>query len=703
MDDLNIDKNLLAEFIDESVEGLESLPATFIKLEKNVNDTRLINDIFRPIHTIKGNSAFFGMMHVKALTHEAETLLDKMRKGKIQVNADLITLLIKSVEHISSMLLRIRGGLSEVEDPEKLEIIISQLKQSVSIEQSPELNINEFLLKAEKFKNSENLTEIGIKGFDKLLSIFDPYKNLEIAPEQNNVVVHKILQLLKEIKGGVINEAQHIEFKNLLKQLEEIAEKDPAKKLVAECVDNYQTMFPVVNFDVILIDLISEGLMKINSKDLKPGGAQEIEKKSPAIEPSLSIELDKNLQGKSNSEELDKKVLNVMAEKTMRIPENRIDSFLSNIGELIVVREMFEHLRKKMVNEISDSKIMEEFRRMTESFTVLTFNLEESVMSIRKQSIATVFRKAPKIVRDVCQKSGKKVEVVLEGDDVEIDKSLLGILEGPLVHMVRNSADHGIEMPNERKSKNKPETGKIKVSMEELDTHLLMTISDDGKGLDLKAIKNKAIELNLIKSDQELQEKDVLALLFMSGVSTAKEITDISGRGVGMDVVRRNVEEVGGKINVFSEADIGTKFSIELPKSITTQILNGFIVRVGENSFVFPVSRIIESFPPEKDKQFMTENGRKVVRRYEEIFPIVNLQEVFKLSNDGVENIFVVAEESGQKIAFLVNEIIGIQQVVLKPLNGLHLCRKLFLGGALMGDGSIALVLDLKVFLSEDL
>ena len=431
--------------------------------------------------------------------------------------------------------------------------------------------------------------------------------------------------------------------------------------------------------------LLKEGIVKINN---------EYSIKMPGV--SLPVKEKSNIVSSENNQ--------VEEIKTMRIAEKTIDGFLSNIGELVIVREMFDHFFKKTTETIKDLTLRNEMRRLNEIFTAVTFDLEDSVMKIRKQSAKKMFQKITKLVRDITKVNLKDVEIKMIGSEIEVDKSLLDALDGPLMHMIRNAVDHGIELPADRKAKGKKSKGNLYVELEEEEDLLTLTIKDDGKGLDLKRIVEKAIGLGLINSSTVLSEQEKMELIFHPGLSTAEKISDISGRGVGMDVVKTDIEKAGGKIYIETVLGKGSTFTIELPKSVMTQIIQGFVVKVSDNEYVIPIYKIIESFPCVKSDITVMQDKDYFVKRHGDVIPIVELGLVFdkKSANGNFENgIFIFIEELNKKVALYVDKLLGIQQVVVKPLKGIVLLKELFTGGALMGDGNVALVVSTDYFFNE--
>jgi two-component system, chemotaxis family, sensor kinase CheA len=341
----------------------------------------------------------------------------------------------------------------------------------------------------------------------------------------------------------------------------------------------------------------------------------------------------------------------------------------------------------------------------------LSDNLQKSIMEVRKVSVKTLLQKIPRMVRDVASNSGKQVKVELVGEDIEIDKRLIETLDGPLTHMVRNAVDHGVETPDKRQASGKPAEGHVCVAVTETPDDVTLTISDDGKGLDIEAIHNKAVNLGLIKSDQQLTQDQIVDMIFTSGMSTAEKVTEISGRGVGMDVVKRSITDANGKITIETEQGKGTQFIIKLPKTVSTQIITGFLVKLHGNRYVIPMDKVQEVFRPEP-KQVSSVTAKGVcVLRHGKLLPVVKLADIFNgfsttslFEDDSleessseqhdIEGIMVAANAGNTPIAVYVDDVIGVQKVVLKELAGLEVNSQYYAAAAIMGDGTVAMVLD---------
>ncbi|MBF0303238.1 MAG: chemotaxis protein CheW, partial [Desulfamplus sp.] len=390
---------------------------------------------------------------------------------------------------------------------------------------------------------------------------------------------------------------------------------------------------------------------------------------------------------------------NLEADKTMRVSEKSIDSFLEYVGELVVVEEMFNYLQKKFASLSLDQNIAKNFKRVIETFSTLSDSLRNSILEIRSVPAQALLQKAPRIIRTVADDAGKVVDVTIEGENIRIDKSYVELLDAPLTHIVRNAVDHGIEPPSERISAGKSEKGSVKITVQENRENIELIVSEDGRGLNLPAIAAKAAEMGLIARGQKLDENKIIDMLFMSGVSTAKEVTDVSGRGVGMDVVKKNIDSAGGFINVETREGHGTTFKITLPKSVSTQIVDGFLVKSGNETYVLPMEIIGESFVPDK-KDISTVSGGKgeMVLRRGVLMSVVHLSKVLGMDNcadisEPIDKVMITIEMGEKNYALCVDDILGVQKVVVKHVEALPVERDCFEGAAMMGDGSVAMII----------
>ncbi|MGB0679769.1 MAG: chemotaxis protein CheA, partial [Polyangiales bacterium] len=390
------------------------------------------------------------------------------------------------------------------------------------------------------------------------------------------------------------------------------------------------------------------------------------------------------------------------ANRTMRVEEKKIDEFLDYVGELIIVREMFANVGKRLRGNTALTHLSSEYQRALEAFTALSHDLQHSIMEVRKISVRTVLQKVPRIIRDLASGNDKEVKVELDGTEVAVDKSLLEGFEAPIMHMVRNAIDHGIETREVRVEAGKPVTGHITVSVHEMPDDVVFTIRDDGRGIDDEALRQKATAAGIIDGTTaaKLSRKESYELLFAPGLSTAKAVTEVSGRGVGMDVVKRNVTELGGRIDIESERGAGTTFSVHLPKTVTVQILDGFLVQVGRERYVLPLRSIHESFRPVRDEIHTVAEQGECIYRHGHIFPLVRVADLLCVKSEIIrpdESIIVSVDvKGGGLVGLMVDHVLGTQQIVLRDVDGIDTRPAPFSGGAVLGDGHVAMVVDVE-------
>jgi two-component system, chemotaxis family, sensor kinase CheA len=616
---LIIDPALLAEFIDESSDMLASTDALFMELEARPDDLDIVQAIFRPVHSIKGNSAFFGFGKIKVLAHEAETLLDKIRKRSLTVTPALISVLLKATDGLKAMLERARCGEPEVDDDQAFNALVTEVRAAATSERPSDAAviagaIDRIGRVRKRLRSSDpdlkaELDEVS--GMLEGLAPVPPKKHGQTAGEPPSA--RALRELLATPIESKASEQTVAATGAALAELSALAATEEARAAVAEMTDTFDTFMASVGFDNLLRELLAEklgSLSKPGSWQTPPPGDTPAERPAQAAkDPGAHVE----------------------QIKTMRVSEAHIDTFLSYVGELLVVGDMFNHLQGRLASGHSDNGLVSQFRRINETFAALSQNLQRSIMSIRKVPVGVLLKRAPRLVRDVAAKSGKEILVVTEGEEVEADKSLVDLLDAPLTHMARNAADHGIEPPDEREAAGKPRQGTVWLRAEETDTSILLTVRDDGKGIDREALREKAVGMGLVKPGQPLTEDEVIRLLFSSGVSTAKSITDVSGRGVGMDVVRRMVEDANGQIRITSEPGKGSVFSIQLPKSVTTQIMDGFLVETGENCYVLPMDRIRETMKVARNDLLSVKGKGMCIRHHDMLLPVVDLREALRL------------------------------------------------------------------------
>lgn len=692
-----VDPHLLSEFLDESIDMLAQVPTLFIELEKKPADKEIINAIFRPIHSLKGNAAYFGLLKTKCLAHELESILDKIRQGILQPHKNIINALLEGNDRLIGILRRTQSGYSEIDDVDNFEKILNKVKSchnnqtGMAFQNVEELikklnNLGTFLeneypdLKVkfdDVFKSAQSLTLSSPANTDE--------KTIIMQNKTNPQDLTTLLELLKEPTDKFLTDEINNQVLSSLLNLKNTAVGFECKTLVDKVLDDYNVIISTVGNDPILHGILSE----FTKEYVKlTGGSYTTGSTSTMSSGSLNDKKEEKTQ-----------------KKTMRVTEETIDKFLEHVGDLIVVREMFDYLQKRIVSFQDASSISDEFRRINDSFAGLSYDLQKSIMAIRKLPLRVILQKVPRIIREVADSSGKEIDLQITGDSIEVDKSLIEALEAPVIHMVRNSADHGIEPVDKRKSVGKPARGTLHINVTELPDFIELKIIDDGAGLNLDALKKKGESLGLISSGKSVSDEEIVQLIFLPGVSTAQKITEISGRGVGMDVVRQNVEKAGGKIKVKNFPGKGVEFTILAPKNVGTQIINGFIIRIADDNFILPLETITESFNAKKEDFLNIANKGVCVMRRGVALPFRFFSEIFgSISSQAcnfIDSPVVTVDFKGESYAFGVDEILGIQQIVVKPVTGLNEDKELFAGAAVTGNGRVAMILDMEKVLSD--
>jgi len=707
-----VDPALRAEFLDEAVDGLDQVTGLFVELEADPDNPETIQAIFRPVHSIKGNAVYFGLLQTKRLAHEMETVLDLLRKGALPVSRDVTDLLLKGADELRGMLLRAREGLCETPDGAAFDELIHAVKGAAEAGRAEEEAAWRRLLAAigecgayDIVKQAEELARLTPAGRRATGAEGEPGRPVAEEPEP-----------AKRLRAATLDAApmpDPASVRNLLEQCRELASNPEARSIAGEAISGLAVLESTIGLD----DPLSRGSLADALDAMKAAGGWKADGDRP--EPARARGPKEAADGTSGGTQSAGGGRSdggartdgagqsagggqAAAVKTMRIPEASIDAFLAHVGGLIMIGEMYSHLQRSLSEGKDTARSAAELRRANEAFNDLAHALQDSIMQIRRVPVNLILQKAPRMVRDIAAAKGKEIETKLSGGDLMIDKSLIDVLEAPLVHMVRNSADHGIEPPDERRASGKESKGRISISVEETPDSILMRVRDDGRGLNREALRSKAVELGMIPADVPISDQEVLGLLFKSGVSTAAEVTDVSGRGVGMDVVKRSIEGMGGGIGVSSEPGKWTEFSVKLPKTVTTEIIDGYVVIVGGKRYVLPLKRVMRCFRPAAADIVSVHGRGECVRDGEQMLPVSRLSDRFGMGRNGRgastlrDGILVVVEMKPRPVAVHVDGIEGVRRVVLKEIDGLREGEEgLFLGGAVIGDGSVAMVVDL--------
>ncbi len=657
-----------AAFYVEAAEHLQSMEAALLQLESAPRDTELLNTIFRAAHTIKGASTTFGIDEVGRFTHVLENLLERLRDGLLETNAELIELLLTSVDVIDALVANAKDG---VPMPDNLEEVLKEL-QRVNGQPSSCLSPT----------NTNNGNRTAAPTVQS-----QPYR-IQIHPSreffrfgQDPLLLLRELSEMGTIVNVIVDDSQ----------LPQLAELNPEEcylswNIELETEAQEQSLHDVFMF---FDDGSKYTIEAISRKALANAVAESETNKSVSIKSTATPEVDRRV--KTDRREVVAAPV-AAASETVRVDRLLLDELINQIGEVVIGASMVEQDMLCLANG-----------RTLESMSALgkiVRDLQEMSLGLRMVPIAATFQKMNRVIRDVAKKVGKQIQFVTEGDDTELDKTVVDQISDPLVHMVRNAADHGIETPEERVAAGKPAEGIVKLRAYQQGGNVYIELQDDGRGLNRKRILEKAVERGLVTPEATPTDSEICNMIFLPGFSTATEVTDVSGRGVGMDVVRRNVEALQGSISIKSIEGQGSRLTVRLP--LTLAILDGLLVRLSSEIFVIPLLSVVESIclKPRDIKQII--GVGEVIKLRGEIVPVLRLHRALHIASDSRiddalmadSGIVVIVEDQGRRLALKVDELMGQQQVVIKNLETNFRKVPGVAGATILGDGRVALILD---------
>ncbi|WP_284723761.1 chemotaxis protein CheA [Methylophaga thalassica] len=685
-------------FFEESFEGLDIMESGLLSMSQGEIDDDTVNGIFRAAHSIKGGAGTFGFSNISEFTHGLETLLDQIRNGEREATDDVIETLLSAVDTLREMLTAVQDS-SEV-DTEKVKQVSKALEQILLGSTSDDVDkvmdeVSDADVSASepltqtwliKFKPLSHMLQTGnepIRMFRELaeLGALSVEVNEEELPPFTDLdpeicYLSWQLTLSGDVDEAAINEVFEWvdgDCELSIERLEQnVPDIEPALSAhESEQIDIHEPMIP--------------------PSSLTEGETVEPEVPSPsATEAQLktSAKID-HLTPKKNEVSPKKKA--VTPDASIRVGTDKVDSLVNLVGELVITQSMLgqigENFDINMLPQLIDG--LEQLERNTRE-------LQESIMRIRMLPISFVFNRFPRLVHDMTSKLGKQVELVLSGEQTELDKTVMEKIGDPLVHLVRNSLDHGLETPEKRRAANKSETGTLKLNAYHQGGNIVIEISDDGAGLNEDKILNKAIEKGLVNPNETLPPEKIHELIFLPGFSTADQVSDLSGRGVGMDVVRKNINSLGGAVEVKSESGIGSTFTIRLP--LTLAIMDGQIIQVADQRYIIPLISIIESVEVEAGRVNRVTGKGELYKIRDEYVPIIRLTNVFNVEG-GIEDLqaglLVIVDCEDYKVGLFVDELLAQQQVVIKSLETNFRKVKGIAGATILGDGAVALILDI--------
>ncbi len=639
MDDL---QEIMEDFLIEAFEMNEQLDQDLVELEHNPEDLDLLNRIFRVAHTIKGSSSFLNLNILTHLTHNMEDVLNRARKGEIKITPDIMDVVLRSIDLMKTLLVTIRDTGSDTNN------------------------------------GKENEIEEAVKQLQAITS-----QNLEGAKEGTKEAPKE--EVKKEVK----------------EEIKENKAKAPTAESLAS--DNPLADEPDLDYTNMSAEEVEAEIERLLNKRQEADKERRAQKKqeakpkqevTPKTETPKAPKTETKTKAKADTEE--NKAPSIGVEQTVRVDVRRLDHLMNLIGELVLGKNRLIRIYGDVEERYDGEKFLEELNQVVSSISAVTTDLQLAVMKTRMQPVGKVFNKFPRMVRDLSRELGKSIELIIEGEETELDKSIVEEIGDPLIHIIRNSCDHGIEPLEERRRLNKPETGKVQLSAYNEGNHIVIKISDDGKGLDPVMLKEKAIEKGVIseRDAEGMSDREAFNLIFKPGFSTAKVVSNVSGRGVGMDVVKTNIEKLNGIIEIDSEVGVGTTQKLKIP--LTLAIIQALLVGVQEEYYAIPLSSVLETVRISQDEIY-TVDGKSVLRLRDEVLSLVRLSDIFKVdaileSNSDVY--VVIIGLADQKIGVIVDYLIGQEEVVIKSL-GYYLKNTRGIAGATVrGDGKITLIVD---------
>nr|WP_251970203.1 chemotaxis protein CheW [Sphaerotilus sp. FB-5] len=708
-------------FFEEAGENLQRMEQLLLELNVAAADDEELNAIFRCAHSIKGGAATFGFADVAELTHEMETLLDKLRRHELQPHVRMVDVLLGAGDALRAQLERHQGSGRELVDTTELLIHIRSL---ASGEVPAAADVSTVAAAPSAASQTAVVPAQAVPGRRELELRVGPLKDVSLADNLQELFKEipdlgsiEPLDMGRPIDGmrrfKVVTTSSDAELIDLFTfhvareqvQLQPLGpgygfypgnpgvppeEVGQAAGVPTPAVPAKAAADPGYGFfddapGAPATAMTSDGVAAALPPAPAAAPVPAVAPAAPVAAPAPRAEAARSAPAVRN----DKASTGGLDSTTIRVAVEKVDQLINLVGELVITQAMLAQNSRDL-----DPVVYQQLVAGLNDLDRNTRDLQEAVMSIRMIPMSTVFNRFPRMLRDLASKLGKKVELVTQGEATELDKGLIEKITDPLTHLVRNSCDHGVEMPDERLAKGKPDVGTITLSASHQGGSIVIEVRDDGKGLSREKLLNKARERGLDAPDS-MSDQDVWGLIFAPGFSTAEVVTDVSGRGVGMDVVKKNITSLGGSVEIDSAEGYGMSVKVRLP--LTLAIMDGMSVGVGDEVYILPLASVVESFQV-TDKTIKTIGGTgRVVQVREEYMPVIELERVFDVPRfdfERVSSIMVVVEAEGGRVALLVDELLGQQQVVVKNLEANYRKVTDVSGATIMGDGRVALILD---------
>ncbi|UNK63673.1 chemotaxis protein CheA [Buttiauxella ferragutiae] len=643
-------------FFDEADELLADMEQHLLNLVPEAPDSEQLNAIFRAAHSIKGGAGTFGFSILQETTHLMENLLDEARRGEMQLNTDIINLFLETKDIMQEQLDAYKN--SQEPDAESFDYICKALRQ-LALE-----------AKGETPTQATKLTVV-------------EKETVETAPASDGYLRIAITGLKASERSLLLEELSNL---GTISDVEQGESSVTATLETTVCADDISAVlcFVIEPEQIEFLPLVASGtaeeVAEVVAAETPVAVAVNAEQPVAAVAPPVAPR-----------SERESKPPRVSESSSIRVAVEKVDQLINLVGELVITQSMLAQ-RSNELDPVEHGELITSMGQLQRNAR----DLQESVMSIRMMPMEYVFSRFPRLVRDLAGKLGKQVELTLQGSSTELDKSLIERIIDPLTHLVRNSLDHGIESPEKRHAAGKSAVGNLILSAEHQGGNICIEVSDDGAGLNRERILAKALSQGMAVHEN-MSDDEVGMLIFAPGFSTAEQVTDVSGRGVGMDVVKRNIQEMGGHVEIKSQANVGTTIRIMLP--LTLAILDGMSVKVCDEVFILPLNAVMESLQPKEDDLHPLAGGERVLEVRGEYLPLVELWKVFDVTGaktEATQGIVVILQSAGRRYALLVDQLIGQHQVVVKNLESNYRKVPGISAATILGDGSVALIVDVS-------
>ena len=644
----------IAVFRTEAAEQLEVIEAGLLDLTRNLGDKAQIDAVFRGLHTLKGSGSMFGFDQLAAFTHHCETAFDRVRKGEAPATHELISAVLDAQGHMQALLDQPNGDHDATSSR-----LLEQLQQAVGREatgsRQPSVSVQN---KADTPEQASTRTwQLDFR-----------------LPADSMINGTNPLGLLDELRDlGECTLSVSAEALPLLEAL------DP-RELHLGWSATIVTEKPRSDIEDVFIFVMDDMVMEL--KDVTPeavAATRVVEDAQPATAQADTSGMSRDEQRMpANDAKSQRQADNV------RVPALRLDEMMDRVGELVIAQSRLSQMAGSVV-DLGLRSVSEEIER-------LAGELRDTMMVLRMMPVASLFSRFRRLVHDLARETGKEIELVTTGESTEVDKTVIDRLADPLVHLVRNSIDHGLELPEDRIAAGKPAAGKVTLSAHQTGSEVVITIKDDGRGIDRARVRTKAETSGLIQPGQTLSDQELLQQIFQPGFSTAEKVTNLSGRGVGMDVVKKTIEALRGSIDVKSEQGAGSEIALRIP--LTLAIIDGLLVRVGNGNYVIPLSAVEECLELSIEEDLRS-RGRSFISLRDDLVPFLRLRELFRTGSQPDQYQKVVVISTGrERVGLVVDQIIGDHQTVIKSMSKLHDQVSSFSGATILGDGNVALILD---------